>query len=99
MWIAIGVGAPVLVIAIFIALWPVLGGSARYHNWEHRRAGARGGALRASRVRERCPLCAASFEGTRNEVVAERNEHVVERHSHAGPGIASTPLTATTRPA
>jgi hypothetical protein len=85
MWIAIGVGAPVLVLSIAIAVWPVLSRSFRYHRWEHRRSERRHQAFPQRRARADCTLCAASFEAaTPQAAVAAKNEHVLRSHAQSG---------------
>lgn len=82
MWIAIGVGGPVLVLAIAIALWPVLGGSMRQHERQHRLAASGRPTRREIRVRGDCALCAAQFDGrTPEEVTAAKNSHVLGAHA------------------
>lgn len=82
-WLA--VLAPLVVLAIVIAVAPVAFGTVRFHRWHTRevprRPASRGQRLATSRRRLRCPLCAARLEGaTTNEVIAARNEHFLRTH-------------------
>ena len=94
MWIAIGVGIPVLIAAILVAVWPLI--SRSVHRWEDRRSEGGGQVLPGSRVRHDCPLCAASFEAASDrEAVAAKNAHVLR--SHAQSGSEAVPATALLR--
>jgi hypothetical protein len=99
MWIAIGVGAPVLVLSLLAALWPVMSRSYRYHRWEHHRAERHHRPVRKGHTRSDCSLCAASFEGRSPvEAVAAKNEHVMRTHGQSGSeAVPSTTLAAVTR--
>jgi len=96
MWIAIGVGAPVLLPSLAVAMWPVLSHSRRYHRWDHERSARHGRAFPQSHARADCALCAAQFEApSAAEAVAFKNEHVLESHAQSGP--EARPVTARTR--
>jgi hypothetical protein len=99
MWIAIDVGAPVLVLSLLAALWPVMSRNYRYHRWEHNRAERHHRPIRTGRVRSDCSLCAASFEGASQvEAVAAKNTHVLRSHAQSGAeAVHPTTLAAVTR--
>lgn len=85
MWIALGVGIPVFILAIAVAVWPVMSRSYRYHRWEHRHGERHGRPIRRSHVRTDCQWCAAYFEApTGGEAVAAKNEHVLSSHAQSG---------------
>lgn len=99
MWIVIGVGAPVLILAILVATWPVVSRSVRYHRFEHRRAERRPGG-RAVRSRVGCALCDAHFESASpGAAVAATNRHVTRVHNltREAAESASTTLTSPAR--
>lgn len=102
MWIAIGVGIPVLVLAIWVAVWPVLSRSYRYHSWDHRRHERTGRMMRPRHVRMGCALCAATFEAGRPvDAVNAKNAHVLRSHAQSGGSEAVHPTAVhpTTAPA
>lgn len=81
MWIAIGVGIPVLILGILVATLPVIRNSMRYHRWEEHRAES-GRLHHPIRPRIGCAFCEARFQGeTTAEVVAEKNRHVLAEHA------------------
>lgn len=85
MWIAIGVGAPVLLLSLAVAFWPVMSHTYRYHRWEHRRGERRHRPLPERRMRTGCALCAATFEAPSGaEAVAAKNAHVMRAHGQSG---------------
>lgn len=81
MWIGIGIGAFVLVLAVGVAVVPLVTGSVRVHRWHHRRMDAGGRPSRAIRRRVDCPFCAATFDGHEGEAVADANRHLLRRHA------------------
>ncbi|HVC14093.1 MAG TPA: hypothetical protein VND62_04455 [Acidimicrobiales bacterium] len=85
MWMVIAVGAPVLVLALAIAIWPVFSRSYRYSRWEHQRSERRGRSPHRNRVRTHCPVCAAPFDAeTRVAAVNAKHAHVVRSHARRG---------------
>lgn len=83
MWIAIAV--PIMVIAVAIAVLPVLLGSVRYHNWQHRRLEV-GRTRRPVRRRAGCPLCGVVVQAGAGETVeTAAREHAERRHGVAPP--------------
>jgi hypothetical protein len=90
MWIVIVIGAPVLVLAIGIAVWPVLSRSYRYR---HGRADRDGRVATSAEAKSACALCGAEFEAsTGADVIAAKNEHMLRSHAHRG--SEAEPVTA-----
>ncbi|HTX62028.1 MAG TPA: hypothetical protein VMD28_00210 [Acidimicrobiales bacterium] len=84
MWIVIGIGGPVLVLAIAIAVWPVLARSYRYRHGRPDRDDRllRKGSRQTLVV---CTLCGAPFEAaTTAEAIAAKNAHVLRQHAQSG---------------
>jgi hypothetical protein len=81
MWLIIGIGTPILILAIAIAVAPVLFGSVRFHRWHHRQPRVRPATSSPRRIR--CPLCTAQLEGANaGAAIAARNDHVLREHAH-----------------
>ena len=84
MWIAIAV--PIMIIAIAIAVLPVLLGSVRYHQWQHRRLEA-GRSRRPIRRRAGCALCGVVVQASPGQTAETAvREHAERRHGVA-PGL------------
>lgn len=82
MWVAIAV--PIMIVAVAIAVLPVLLGSVRYHRWQHRRLDA-GRLGRPIRRRAGCELCGVVVQADPGETADEAVQHHAERrHGMAG---------------
>lgn len=82
-WLAVLI--PLVVLAVAVAVVPIVFGSVRFHRWHTRQLPRRPADTtnrRGERTRRlRCPLCAARLEGaTVNEAIAVRNEHFLRTH-------------------
>lgn len=102
MWIAIGVGIPLLILAIAVAVGPLLSGSIRFHGWQHRRIEAGRRPIYRLRHRVDCPFCGTRIEAATNaDAVAAANAHILSRHGadRDAPVVqdADSPVEATRR--
>ena len=97
-WIVMSVGAPVLVLSVLAATWPVMSQSLLYRRWQHQRARHHPGR-RPVPTRAECPMCGARFDApTPDAAVHTKNEHVVGAHSRTREGAEEAATTLTGRP-
>ena len=96
-WIVIAVGAPVLVLSVLAATWPVMSQSLHYHRWQHQRARHHPGR-RPVPTRAGCPMCGATFDApTPDAAVHAKNQHVVGAHTRTREDAEGAAAAATSR--